>query len=68
MTTITMDDVQIKNLFKQAIVELIHERKDIFADFITYVEDVGMKNAIEEGSATEIVSREEIFEILEGTV
>ena len=67
MTTMTMDDVEIKNLFKQAIIELIHERKDLFVDLFTDMEDVAMRNAIEEGLETEIVSRDEVFQILEGT-
>lgn len=67
MTTITMDDVHIKNLFKQAIIELLHERRDVFIDLFADVEDIAMKNAIEEGMETELVSREAVFEILEGT-
>lgn len=65
--TITMDDVHIKSLFKQAIVELIHERRDVFIDFFADAEDITMKTAIEEGVETEIVSREVVFDILEGT-
>ena len=68
MTTIAMDDVRIKNLFKQAIIELVHERKDLFVDLFADVEDAAMRNAIEEGLETEIVSRDEVFQILEGTV
>lgn len=66
--TMTMNDVQIKNLFKQAIVELVHERRELFIDLFTDVEDIAMRNAIEEGLETEIVSREEVFQILEGAV
>lgn len=67
MTTVTMDDVHIKNLFKQAIIELLHERRDVFIDLFADAEDIAMKTAIEEGMETELVSREAVFDILEGT-
>ncbi len=60
-----IDDVKIKNLFKQAIIEAIEEKQDIVHDlFMDALEDIAMLRAIEEGETTESVSREEIFKIL----
>ncbi|MBI5651753.1 MAG: hypothetical protein HZC40_15120 [Chloroflexi bacterium] len=66
MTTTTFDDVRLKELFKQAMVELLVERKDIFYElFAEVIEDAALVNAIREGETSETVSRAETFEILE---
>jgi dsDNA-specific endonuclease/ATPase MutS2 len=68
MDTSLMDSLEIKKLFKQAIVEVLQERKDLFADvFVEAMEEVALAKAIEEGEATEPVSRDEIFQILSET-
>ncbi len=65
MTTTTLDEGHLKELFKQAMLELLVERKDIFYDlFAEVIEDAALVNAIREGEADESVSRSEIFEIL----
>ena len=68
MSTISVEDVYLKDLLKQAILELMEERRDaleeIFADVI---EDLALARAIEEGEASETVSRAEALQILEGT-
>jgi hypothetical protein len=67
MATITMDESQVKDLFKQALLELFDERRDLFYGlFAEILEDAGMVNAIREGQGTYTVSREEVFDILEG--
>jgi hypothetical protein len=54
-------------LLKQAILELLEERQDIFRQLVVEaIEDLALINAIKEGEATETVSREEILQILEG--
>jgi dsDNA-specific endonuclease/ATPase MutS2 len=63
MDTSLMDSLEIKKLFKQAIVEVLQERKDLFADvFVEAMEEVALAKAIEEGEATEPVSRDGIFQ------
>jgi len=58
---------QIKELFKQAIFEVLQEQKDWFYDlFAEVIEDFALARAIREGEAEETVSREEVFSILEG--
>ena len=67
MSYTTIDKNQIKNIFKQAILELLEERKDLLYDlFAEILEDFALVNAIKEGESEELVSREEVFEILEG--
>lgn len=60
-----MSDMQIKNLFKTAIVEVMEERRDIFREAIEEVlEDIALSRAIDEAEDSDMVSEEEIFEFL----
>lgn len=69
MTTEVMNDLQKKDILKQAIFELIQEKKEFFSDlFMEAMEDVALSKAIEEGMETETVSEEEVFQILEGKI
>ena len=66
MQQIIDDKNQLKEVFKQALAELLQERKDLLYDVFTEVlEDIALANAIKEGEETEIVSREQVFKILE---
>lgn len=65
MSEITLDETKLKELLKTAIIELLQEQKEEFSELLTEaLEDIGMKNAIQEGEHTETVSREQIFKIL----
>ena len=65
MAEITLDETKLKELLKTAIIELLEEQKEEFSELLTEaLEDIGMKNAIKEGENTEIVSRQQIFNIL----
>ena len=68
MTNLTSaDDQKIKALFKEAIVEVMEENQDLVSSLlIDALEDIGLSRAIEEGEASQSVSREEIFKILSG--
>jgi len=62
-----IDDNKIKNLFKQAIIEAMEEKNKAVHDLMMEVmEDLAMVRAIEDGEDSGSVSREEIFDILEG--
>jgi hypothetical protein len=64
---LSVEEQHIKDLLKQAILELLEERQDIFRQLVAEaMEDLALVNAIKEGEATETVSREEILQILEG--
>lgn len=68
MSSVPLSEVQIKELFKQAFLELLQERRDLLYDlFAEVIEDFALVNAIEEGESTESVSRAEVFQILEST-
>jgi hypothetical protein len=65
MSHTTLDEVQIKSLFKQAVLELLQEERDLIYElFVEALEDVALARAIEEGEASEPVSRAEVFQVL----
>ena len=67
MSGISVEDVRLKNFLKQAILELMEERRDVLEDiFAEVIEDLALARAIQEGEASEIVSQSEVFHILEG--
>ena len=62
-----IDDSKLKKLLKEAIVEALEEKRDVFHDLITEaLEDIALVRAIQEGENTETVNKQEIFNILEG--
>jgi len=62
-----LDETQIKELFKQAFVELLQERKDLLYELVAeIIEDFALLRAIKEGEDTATVRREEVFQVLEG--
>lgn len=67
MTEISLDEGRIKELMKQAMLEVLKERRDLIYDvFAEVIEDLALVNAIKEGESTESVTREEVFKTLEG--
>ena len=68
METLTTDNNKLKELFKQAIIEAMEEKKDVVHDMLVEaMEDLAMIHAIQQGEETEPVSRDEVFKILEGS-
>jgi hypothetical protein len=66
MSTFT-DDTHIKDLFKQAMLELLTERREDFYDlFSEALEDMLMVSAIREGENGETVSKAEVLRALGG--
>ncbi len=64
----SLSETQVKELLKQAFVELLEERRDLLYDlFAEVIEDLALARAIEQGESTESVSKEEVLEILERT-
>jgi len=60
--TLSLEEQQMKALLKQAILELMEERRELFQGlFAEVIEEVGLMNAMREGEQTPDVSREEIF-------
>ena len=61
------DDIRLKNIFKEALSEVLEDRQDLFAEIVMEaLEDFAMVRAIQEGEASEEVSREEIMQLLRG--
>jgi len=66
MAQVSLDEARVKELFKQAILELFQEQKDLLYDlFAEVLEDLALVNAIQEGESSETISRAEVFQILE---
>ena len=66
MQQMIADKNQLKEVFKQAFAELLQEQRDLLYDvFAEVLEDIALANAIKEGEETEIVSRKQVFKILE---
>jgi len=62
-----LDEGKLKQILKEALIEALEEKKDVFHELIVEaIEDIGLINAIREGQNTEAVSKQEIFDILEG--
>lgn len=58
---------QLKDLIKSALVEVLEERQDLIHDAVEQaLEDIALLRAIEEGESSELIEREEVLEILEG--
>lgn len=68
MTATSIERLEIKAIFKEALVEVLQERSDLLYDVLSDVlEDRAMAEAIREGKNDEYVAREEIMEMLDGT-
>ena len=64
---IRVDESKLKELMKQALVEVLEDRKEVIYDILSeLIEDIGLAHAIKEGEATESVGKQEILDILQG--
>ena len=61
----SFDEGKFKQLLKEAVFEALREHRDLFYDVVAEVmEDTALAKAIQEGEATDSVSREEVFKVL----
>lgn len=66
MSEITLNQEQLKEILKSAIIELIRDNREEVSEFLTeIIEDIAMERAIAEGETTELVNRDSIFQLLE---
>ena len=64
-TTIPPD--MLKQAMKEALAETFAEQRDLFREVVAEaLEDFALAEAIEEGQQSEKVSRERVFDVLEG--
>ena len=68
MTQTVIDEKRMKDLFKQALEELLQERSELFLELVAEaLEDYGLLEAIKEGEGTIPVSKAEVLQVLEGS-
>jgi hypothetical protein len=66
MSSILIDEAKLKEALKSAIVEILEERKDLVREVLEEaLEDIALAHAIEEGEQSELVTRDEVFNVLE---
>ena len=57
----------LKQIFKNALVEVLHEERDVLRDvFAEAIEDLAFTEAIRAGQDSDLVTRGAVFEVLEG--
>ena len=60
----TVEEQNSIHIIKKAIIGVLREERDLIRELITEaLEDAAMARAIEEGTASGIASRKEVFEI-----
>jgi len=63
---LSLGEAELKGLIKQPLLELLQERGDLVRELVAQtVEDAAMARAIDEGMATESVSKEVVLHALE---
>ena len=66
MAVTVFDETRLTALLKEALVEVLEQRREWFSTLVAEaLEDIALVQAIKEGETTEIVSRDEIFDLLE---
>lgn len=64
--SVSLDSLQVKTIFKEAMLELMLERREEFAGFLAEtLEDIGLIHAIEAEQTEDFVDRDEIMAILD---
>ena len=60
------DETRLRQLVKDAVAELLQERRSLMRELIAEViEDIALSRAIDEGEKTPIVSRDEVLKALD---
>ena len=63
----TLDGDELKVIFKEALVEVLQERRDLLHNAMEEaLEDIALSRSIEDEKNSETVSRDEVFEVLKG--
>jgi len=66
---ISIDEGRIKQLLKEALVEVLEERKDSLYELLAAVmEDIALVHAIQAGENTKPVSQQEVLQLLDESV
>nr|VFJ63921.1 MAG: hypothetical protein BECKDK2373B_GA0170837_11309 [Candidatus Kentron sp. DK] len=60
------EESKLKLIFKSALIEVLDERRDLLVEAIEEaIEDVALLHAIKEGESSDIVSENDVFQLLE---
>ncbi|HXU35647.1 MAG TPA: hypothetical protein VN937_04740 [Blastocatellia bacterium] len=63
---VTIAEDRLKEVLKAAVVEVLEERGDLVREIVEEaLEDLALARAMEEGEDSEVVSRDQIFSLLE---
>ena len=66
MTTLSIEESKLKSIFKTALIEVLDERRDLLVEAVEEaLEEIAFLSAIKEGESSDIVSRQEIFKLLD---
>ena len=67
MSEISLEEGRIKELLKEAVLEVLEERRDLIYDVLAEaMEDFALAKAIQEGESSGSVTREQVFQTLRG--
>ena len=62
----SINQAQLKDIIKAALAEVLEERQDLLQEAVAQaLEDMALARAIEEGESSELIEREEVFNLLE---
>jgi hypothetical protein len=65
---IEFDEARLKDLLKAAVMEALHEHRDLVKDIVKEaMEEIALTQAIDEGLRSEPLPRDEVLAILEGS-
>ena len=65
MREISVDEGRIKELLKEAVLEVLEERRDLIYDVLAEaMEDFALAKAIKEGESSESMTGEQVFQTL----
>ena len=65
MNNLNIDETKLKDIFKQAIVEVLQEKKGLVTELLEEaLEDEALSDAIKAGENTKSVPRSQVFKIL----
>ena len=65
MSEMSLDEGRIKELMKEAVLEVLEERRDLIYDALAEaMEDFALAKAIQEGESSESVTRKQVFQTL----
>jgi len=64
MASLSIEESKLKLILKAALIEVLDERRDLLVDAMEEaLEDIAFLNATKEGELSDIVTRDEVFQV-----